>query len=75
MPMVAFPVTIGAGRTGSVTLNPADIPGLGTASLQDYGAAAGNLVQLDGTAHISVALLPIGLVRALASSVADLWAP
>jgi len=55
---ITFPVTSVAGRTGTVTLNAADIGGLGTAAVQDVGTAAGNVVQLDGSAKIPSSVLP-----------------
>ncbi|NJL26147.1 MAG: hypothetical protein HC902_13945, partial [Calothrix sp. SM1_5_4] len=57
---IAFPVTSVAGKTGVVTLNAADVGGLGTAALKDHGTAAGNLVELDGTGKIPASLLPGG---------------
>jgi hypothetical protein len=54
------PVTSVAGKTGAVTLNAGDIGGLGLAAVKDYGSAAGQLVMLDGTAHIPSYLLPVG---------------
>jgi len=56
---VSFPVTSVAGKTGNVTLNAADISGLGTASIQNVGTAAGDVVQLDGGAKIPAILLPL----------------
>ena len=46
------PVTKVAGRTGNVVLNAADIAGLGTAALQDYGTAANQVVRLDAGARL-----------------------
>ncbi|NJM09694.1 MAG: hypothetical protein HC883_01990 [Bdellovibrionaceae bacterium] len=55
------PVLSVAGKTGVVTLNAADISGLGTAALKNYGTAAGELVELDAGAKIPVGLLPGGV--------------
>jgi hypothetical protein len=55
---IAFPVVSVAGKTGAVTLNYADIGGLGTAAVKDFGTAAGNLVELDAGGKIPVGLLP-----------------
>src|SRR5262249_33442101 len=49
---INFPVTTVAGRTGNVLLNAADIAGLGTAATKDVGIAAGNVLQLNGSAQI-----------------------
>src|SRR5262249_30224939 len=49
---ITFPVTTVAGRTGNVTLNAADISGLGTAATQNVGTASGNVLQLNGSAQI-----------------------
>ncbi len=46
------PVLSVAGRTGVVTLNAADITGLGTAALRNYGTAANNLVELTNDAAL-----------------------
>ncbi|MGE4132930.1 MAG: beta strand repeat-containing protein [Bdellovibrionales bacterium] len=45
-------VTSVAGKTGVVTLNAADIVGLGTAALKDYGVGANQLVELNGSAQL-----------------------
>ena len=50
--MTLAPVQSVAGRTGTVTLSNTDISGLGTASTQDTGTSANNVVQLDGTAKL-----------------------
>ena len=46
------PVTSVAGKTGVVTLNPADVVGLGTAALLDWGTAANQIVRLDGSTRL-----------------------
>lgn len=46
------PVTSVAGRTGVVTLSNTDISGLGTAATKNTGTAAGNVVELDGSARL-----------------------
>ena len=48
---IAFPVSSVNGKTGVVTLNGADL-GLGTASTLNYGTAATDLVQLNGSAQL-----------------------
>ena len=58
---ISFPasaVTSVAGRTGAVVLTSGDISGLGSAATLAYGAAAGQLVQLDGAARIPASTLP-----------------
>lgn len=50
--MSLAPVQSVAGQTGTVTLSNTDISGLGTASTQDVGTSASNVVQLDGTAKL-----------------------
>ena len=58
---ISFPadaVSSVAGRTGAVVLSSADVSGLGSAATQAYGAAAGQLVQLDGAARIPASTLP-----------------
>jgi hypothetical protein len=59
---IAFPVTSVAGRTGAVVLSSSDVTGLGTAAGLDAGTAAGNVVQLDGTARIPASTLPANAV-------------
>ena len=54
----AAPVSSVAGRTGAVVLSSADISGLGSAATLAYGSAAGQLVQLDGSARIPASTLP-----------------
>ena len=55
---VSFPnTTLGAvlsvaGRTGAVTLAADDVSGLGTAATKNTGAAAGQVVALDGSARL-----------------------
>lgn len=46
------PVTSVAGKTGAVTLNAADISGLGNAATQNYGTSASDLVQLNASAQL-----------------------
>ena len=46
------PVTSVAGKTGVVTLNPADVVGLGTAALFNWGTAANQIVRLDASARL-----------------------
>ncbi len=46
------PVLSVAGRTGVVSLNAADITGLGTAATKNYGTAANNLVELTNDAAL-----------------------
>ncbi len=68
---ISFPadaVTSVAGRTGAVTLTSSDISGLGSAASQNVGTAAGNVVQLDGSAKIPSSLLPTGLVNSVTAS-------
>lgn len=58
---ISFPadaVSSVAGKTGAVTLASSDISGLGTASTLNFGVAAGNAVQLDGSARIPASTLP-----------------
>ncbi len=55
---IDFPVTTVAGKSGAVTLSRLDITDAGTAAGKDYGTAAGQLVELDGSAKIPSAVLP-----------------
>lgn len=56
------PVKTVAGKapsgSGNITLNAADITGLGNAATKDYGTSSGNLVQLDGSGRIPASLMP-----------------
>ncbi len=49
---ITFPVTSVAGRTGAITLTSGDIPGLGTAAVENVGTTALKVVQLNGAAQL-----------------------
>lgn len=59
-----------AGRTGAVTLSSSDISGLGTAASQNVGVAAGNVVQLDGSAKVPLSAMPASVIQAVSDTTA-----
>lgn len=52
-------VTSVAGKSGAVTLNAADIAGLGTAAVRDIGITPGDVPELDAGSKVSAALIPL----------------
>lgn len=64
-------VTSVAGKTGAVVLTSSDISGLGSAAGLNVGVAAGQVVQLDGTARIPASTLPANALTTASSFSGD----